>query len=106
VPHGEVHQGYKKRDPHTGDLSGFGVEGNPDLHGKKVVIIDDICDGGGTFLGLGAEINRLGAYELKLGVTHGLFTKGMTALEDTFDVIMSMGHDVPWKKLLEEGGMV
>lgn len=45
----------KVRDPKTGQLSGFKIE-NPEVIEKNVnlpfVVIDDLCDGGGTFKGI------------------------------------------------------
>ncbi len=70
-------QGLKKRDPQTGNLSGFGVEDASSVAGKSCLIIDDICDGGGTFSGLGAKLLEAGATSVDLFVTHGLFTKGL-----------------------------
>ena len=39
----------KIRNIHTGELSGFEVP-NIDLGGQDYLIVDDICDGGGTFM--------------------------------------------------------
>lgn len=52
---------------------------------KNCVIIDDICDGGGTFL---AIANQIEAKHLTLIVTHGIFSKGFDELEKRFDEIM------------------
>lgn len=45
----------KVRDPKTGQLSGFKIE-NPEVIDKEstkpFVVIDDLCDGGGTFKGV------------------------------------------------------
>jgi len=68
-------QGFKHRDPQTGKLSGFGVYG--DVDGKSCLIVDDICDGGGTFTGLAKVLRENGALKVDLFVTHGLFTKGL-----------------------------
>ena len=51
----KVVQGLKHRDTKTGELSGFQVVAD-DLEGMSCVIVDDICDGGGTFLGLAREL--------------------------------------------------
>jgi ribose-phosphate pyrophosphokinase len=65
--------GTKRRDPATNELSGTQIKG---LHAKEhYLIIDDICDGGGTFIGLGEVILAADA-TADLYVTHGLFTKG------------------------------
>lgn len=66
-----VIQATKKRDMSTGRLSGFEVA-IPDKH-VVYGIVDDICDGGGTFLGL-AEATGLPRENLRLFVTHGIFS--------------------------------
>ncbi len=65
----------KERDLKTGALSGFKVfeEG---LQQKICFIVDDICDGGGTFTGVAAELKKLGAEKIILVVSHGIFSKG------------------------------
>lgn len=74
----------KKRDTATGRLT---LEvSNPGLcRGRNCVIIDDICDGGATFLAVAAQIEPA---HLSLIVTHGIFSKGLTALEQRFDEIV------------------
>jgi ribose-phosphate pyrophosphokinase len=73
----------KSRNPHTGQLTGFQViDGSPYDH--DCLIVDDICDGGGTFLGLAEVLNNEGARRLGLYVTHGLFTKGIDLLASKF----------------------
>lgn len=63
----------KVRDPKTGALSGFTAPGG--LTPGRYLLVDDICDGGGTFAGLAHAIcNSEPAAELHLWVTHGLFT--------------------------------
>lgn len=65
----------KMRDTKTGRLSGFKVS-TPDLDGRPCIIYDDICDGGGTFIGLAKELKAKGAGDLYLYVTHGIFSHG------------------------------
>lgn len=73
-----VIRGDKIRDPLTGKLSSITVHSETnELVDKKVLIIDDICDGGGTFTGLGKELKMKGASQVDLFVTHGMFTKGV-----------------------------
>lgn len=73
----------KVRNPETGELSqpeiltGFGPH-------EQLVIVDDICDGGGTFIMLAEEFKRRGHKErIHLAVTHGLFTKGFGVFYDS-----------------------
>ena len=67
--------GVKHRDPETNKLSGFSIDGLES--GKHYLVVDDLCDGGGTFMGLADKILRAGA-RADLFVTHGLFTKNAT----------------------------
>lgn len=80
----------KVRDTSTGKLSGFQVVSEDDLDGRPVVIVDDLCDAGGTFLGLAKSLKEKGAGDLTLAVTHGLFTKGVDRLLDQFTNIYTL----------------
>jgi len=90
----EVHppmllQGWKRRDATNGRLSGFGIQppGDPAPSGP-ILMMDDICDGGGTFLGLAAAMREAGYQNpLHLYVTHGLFSKGTAELLEVFEAI-------------------
>lgn len=65
----------KVRDSATGKLSGFKlVSGN--VKGRSCLIVDDLCDGGGTFSGVAGVLREAGAASVKLCVTHGVFSKG------------------------------
>ena len=91
----EYVQCLKKRDSATGKLSGFKVAGNgTDLINKDVIIVDDICDGGGTFIGLAEELHTYGVKSLRLAVTHGLFTKGLSNLLAAFEQIYTVDHSL------------
>ena len=76
-----VRYGSKHRDVSTGKLTGFEVEEL--VPGAHYIVIDDICDGGGTFLGLGEKIREQGCYA-DLFVTHGIFSKGTDALKKIY----------------------
>ena len=78
-----VIEGGKRRDVKTGALSGFHVYAD-DLGGRPVLLLDDICDGGGTFLGLAGALKEKGAGDLYLAVSHGIFSKGLGALAEVF----------------------
>ena len=75
----EVVECSKSRDVKTGVLKGFQVYDN-DLRGRDCLIIDDICDGGGTFIGLAKELKNKNAGQLYLAVSHGIFSKGFESL--------------------------
>ena len=85
-------QATKYRDPVTGRLSGAFVYNDILVNGKDCIIVDDICDGGGTFLALADVLKEAGAESLTLAVTHGLFTKGLAELNKFFSRIFVVGN--------------
>jgi ribose-phosphate pyrophosphokinase len=76
----------KSRDVKTGSLFGFKVY-DDNLNGSDCLIVDDICDGGGTFLGLAEELKKKNAGKLYLAVSHGIFSKGCDSLLACFSKI-------------------
>lgn len=72
--------GEKVRDQSTGQITDYTLYGNP--LGEKVLIVDDICDGGATFQILAGKLLSKGALEVNLFVTHGIFSKGLRVLKD------------------------
>jgi ribose-phosphate pyrophosphokinase len=69
----------KKRDAETGKLSGFEV---PKMPSHPTIIVDDICDGGGTFTGIAEQLTDIS--ELALYTTHGIYSKGLDPLKKWF----------------------
>lgn len=78
----------KHRDIASGALSGFELL-KGDVAGRDVLIADDLCDAGGTFIGSAAVLRAAGARSVSLYVTHGLFSKGV-------DTLLSQGIDRIW----------
>jgi ribose-phosphate pyrophosphokinase len=78
----------KSRDVKTGKITGFKVYAN-DLENKPCLIVDDICDGGATFIGLAAELRAKNAGYIYLAVSHGIFSKGIADLKKEFKEIYS-----------------
>lgn len=76
----------KVRDVKTGELSGFEAFSN-NLFGRDCLIVDDICDGGGTFIGLAKELKAKNAGKLHLFTTHGIYSKGFEIFKGVFDTI-------------------
>lgn len=80
--------GRKQRDVITGKLSGFSIEALPEA--GAYLLVDDICDGGGTFVGLYQELMKDTFFKdsiFDLWITHGLFSKGLEALASCFRTI-------------------
>lgn len=82
--HLPLYKAEKHRDSYTGKLSGFTCETLP-IEGK-LLIVDDICDGGGTFMGL-AESTGLDKDRLGLYVSHGVFSGNAHLLNQHFGEI-------------------
>lgn len=51
-----------------------------DLTDQTVLVVDDICDGGATFLSLAEKLEKAGARQMYLFVSHGIFSKGQEEL--------------------------
>jgi len=88
----------KHRDVSSGNITGISCD-TEDFGGKDLYIIDDICDGGGTFVLLAKELRNRNCGKINLIVSHGIFSKGIEALEgidhvyttDSFKDIKSNG---------------
>lgn len=77
----------KQRNVATGKLGGFIVPPRSAFRGlDAVLIVDDICDGGGTFNGIAQAMFDYGL-DMYLYVTHGIFSKGHTDLLKRFKKI-------------------
>ncbi|MDF7758439.1 ribose-phosphate diphosphokinase [Kosakonia cowanii] len=69
----------KERDVASGNLTGFALVAG-EVAGKDLLIVDDLCDAGGTFIGSAQVLREAGARSVSLYVTHGIFSKGVDNL--------------------------
>lgn len=76
----------KVRDVSNGRIKQITVD-QDDLQGKDCFIIDDICDGGATFVGVAKELKKRNAGKVSLIVSHGIMSHGETELVDWIDHI-------------------
>lgn len=90
---GEIITCSKSRDV-DGKLTKTEVPIKPEHLLKDFIIIDDICDGGATFINIAKEIknyqkrfNITNPNKIYLVVTHGIFSKGFEELNKYFDGI-------------------
>ena len=72
-----------------GDLSKIEVPIRDSQIAKDFIIIDDICDGGRTFIEIAKVIKARANFtgNIYLIVTHGIFSKGFIELADNFQTI-------------------
>ena len=78
----------KTREVSTGKITDFDVY-KDDIKGQPCIIVDDICDGGGTFVGIAQELKEKNAGDLYLAVSHGTFSKGVSHLQPYFKAIFT-----------------
>jgi len=75
----------KKRELTTGRIIETTLPDMTDLTGRTVYIVDDLLDGGGTFIPLAEKLKSVGAKEVHLYVTHGIFAKGLKIFRGKID---------------------
>jgi ribose-phosphate pyrophosphokinase len=95
----------KVRDPNTGKLTGFkAVDKLKDSQicasdidpTDTVVVVDDICDGGGTFLGVADGLLDAGVQNVPhLWTTHGIYSKGFNVLAEKYKSIACLDTFAP-----------
>lgn len=86
----------KRRDPLTGKLDQFSIHGydHAFIRPGDWVVVDDICDGGGTFKGLRYILPCMGSglywgtRRYHLWTTHGIYSKGT---KDLLGLFASLG---------------
>lgn len=52
------------------------------IQNRNLLIVDDICDGGATFIALAEKLRKGNPRSISLYVTHGIFSKGIAPLLD------------------------
>jgi ribose-phosphate pyrophosphokinase len=57
------------------------------IRGMKCVVVDDICDGGATFIALGKRLLEAKAKESYLFVSHGIFSGGVPVIQKHYNFI-------------------
>lgn len=79
-------QAHKERDPDTGQITGMTV----DMIGhtqRDFLLVDDLCDGGRTFIELAKLLRPLTTGKIFLYVTHGIFSSGFDIFDGLIDHI-------------------
>ncbi len=77
----------KNRNLNSGSLTLQVLDSDDICFDRDCVIIDDLCDGGATFLAIAEQIVR--PKSLTLIVSHGVFSKGLRQLKEKFDEIIT-----------------
>jgi ribose-phosphate pyrophosphokinase len=92
---------HKKRDPATGKLSGFGID-NPEILNEypecnAFFVIDDLCDGGGTFCGIADQLKELRPdFHRTLAITHAVAARGIYKVMDYYNDLFITNSYADW----------
>ena len=78
---------HKQRNLKTGEITHLELMGAFDLHKREVFVLDDICDGGRTFIELAKILKHQEPAKMELAVTHGIFSKGVDVLTEYYDAV-------------------
>ncbi|MCR8636606.1 ribose-phosphate pyrophosphokinase [Paenibacillus radicis (ex Xue et al. 2023)] len=104
--------GFKVRDFQTGQIRKLDIVGSVERKGFKVIIVDDLCSYGGTFILSAEKLKEIGASEIYLLVGHceKSIYKGKILETDTIDKVFttnSMLDQADHEKIhvFEIGGM-
>lgn len=84
---GHIVECTKKRDIKTGKIVETNIPSEVIFEDDPCIIVDDICDGGYTFIELAKAAKKRGAGKMYLLVTHGIFSHGFEELAKYFDGI-------------------
>lgn len=64
------------------------LQNNFEQFNGKAVVIDDICDGGATFISVAQTLKKINpTISLSLAITHGIFSKGLDELKQYYDTL-------------------
>lgn len=78
----------------NGKVVGHVLEGTPDrpiYAGDQIWVVDDLCDGGATFISIAKLLRNCFTFgDLHLYVTHGLFSKGKEELFQHYTTILAL----------------
>ena len=79
----------KVRDTATGQITRTELHTSISLTGADLLIVDDICDGGRTFIELARVLRSHGAGRVFLYVTHGIFSQGLGVFAGLIDGVFT-----------------
>ena len=98
----------KVRDLTTGKILEIKVNNPENIQDKPLLILDDLCDGGGTFCGIAKAFNTLGIPKerLNIAVTHMVNSKGIENLSNNFNKVWFTNSYKDWDNLPKNVTMI
>lgn len=86
---GETYSASKSREYKEGKSKLTQIVDKNDFEGKDILIVDDICVKGGTFVGLAKLLRERNVGKLYLAVSHLTLPEVSKELVDSFDMIFT-----------------
>ena len=98
----------KIREESTGKILEIKIDNPKDINGSPLMIVDDLCDGGGTFCGIAECFKKIGISKDKLNikVTHMVNSKGIENLSKNFNHVWFTNSYKDWDNLPENVTMI
>lgn len=98
----------KVRDLTTGKILEIKIDNPEVISDKPLLILDDLCDGGGTFCGIAKAFNALDIPKerLNIAVTHMVNPKGIKNLSENFNHVWFTNSYKDWDNLPENVTML
>lgn len=88
----------KTRDT-SGKIIDTAVAPIEDVKGENLLVVDDICDGGGTFMALAPKLRELNPKTLSLAVTHAIQLDGIYKVASVYDKVIITNSYKDWDKM-------
>lgn len=98
----------KVRDLATGKILEIKVDNPEKIGSQPLMIVDDLCDGGGTFCGIAEALGKLGVPKerLNISVVHMVNPKGIENLSKNFNRVWITNSYRDWENLPENVTML
>ena len=98
----------KERNVSTGKITSIKIDNPQDIKDKPLLIIDDLCDGGGTFCGIAECFKKIGIPKdrLNISVVHMVNPKGIENLSKNFNHVWFTNSYKDWENLPENVTMI
>lgn len=90
----------KVRDVETGKITSFSIDKVCEYkEGSEIIVVDDLCDGGGTFVGIAVKLRELKPSKLILAVTHAVQKEGIERVSGFYDKVIITNSYKDWDDL-------
>ncbi len=67
-----------------------------DFQPESILLIDDLCDGGNTFISIAKQLRKIWSIPINIAVTHVVNEEGLQKLSNTFDKVVITNSYKNW----------